>query len=290
LLSGTIEDADLEDDEIFIVLVAVVTAILVAPSVLGWNYHRLFRRENPAAALPTLAMGASLGWLGFVLRFYADPSVAGIYVFFYLAIGLAIVAVAGFLTPNIYGIRLSVDVHQRRNMAAAIVISAFALATGLIFGGSLWGEADPVGDDEGGWWIPLGFFLAGWAVLMLASVIYIKGEAKSLRVRIVQDRSIADARAAASYIIGVGVICTEAVAGDFWGWTQGLFGLLVIASMTITHQLCSRRLPDLITTVQKESGGRVGGRDFESIAYAVFAILFWILQRGLSGWADGVGR
>jgi hypothetical protein len=280
----------LEDDEIFIALAAAVTAVLVAPFVLGWNYHRLFRRENPAAALPVLSMAASLGWLGFVLRFYADPSVVGVYVFFYLAIGLAIVAVAGFLTPNIYGIRLSVDVYQRRNMAAAVIISAFAFSTGMIFGGSLWGEADPVGDDEGGWWIPLGFFLAGWTVLLLAAAIYIRGEAKSLRVRIVQDRSMADARAAASYLIGVGVIVTEAVAGDFWGWSQGLLGLLVIASMTITHQLCSRRLPVLITTVQTQSGGRVGGRDFESIAYAVFAIVFWVLQRSLSVWTDGVGR
>jgi hypothetical protein len=267
-----------------------VAALLVAPFVLGWNYHRLFRRQNPAAALPVLAMVASLGWLCFVLRFYADPSVAGVYVFFYLVVGAAIIVVAGFSTPNVYGIRLGVDVYQRRNMAAAIVISAFALATGLIFGGSLWGEADPVGDDECGWWIPLGFFITGWTALLVASTVYIHGEAKSLRVGIVQDRSIADARAAASYLLGVGVIVTEAVAGDFWGWSQGLLGLLVVASMTITHRLCSRRLPHLITTVQTQSGGRIGGRDFESIAYAIFALLFWILQRSLSGWTEGVGR
>ncbi len=237
-----------------------------------------------------LAFATAIAWLAFVLRFYADPSVVGVYVFFYFVLGVAIISLLGFLTPNHYGLRVSVDVYQRRNMAAAIVISAFALATGLIFGGSLWGEADPVGDDEGGWWIPMGFFIAGWAVLLLASAVYIRGEPKSLRVRIVQDRSVGDARAAASYLLGVGVIITEAVAGDFWGWTQGLLGLLVIASMTITHQLCSRRLPQLITTVETQSGGRIGGRDFESIAYAVFALLFWFLQRGLNIWADGVGR
>jgi hypothetical protein len=280
----------LAEDEVGILAVSAILALAVTPFALGWTFHRLFRRGNPAAALPILTLFAAIGWLAFVLRFYADPSVVGVYVFFYLALGAAIIVPRGFFTPGLYGLRLSVDVYQRRNMAAAIVISAFALATGMIFGGTLWGEADPVGDDEGGWWIPMGFFTAGWAVLLLASAVYIRGEPRSLRVRIVQDRSVADARAAASYLLGIGVIITEAVAGDFWGWTQGLLGLLVIASMTITHQLCSRRLPQLITTVETQSGGRIGGRDFESIAYAVFALLFWFLQRGLNVWADGVGR
>ncbi|HBJ35178.1 MAG TPA: hypothetical protein DDZ51_10570 [Planctomycetaceae bacterium] len=284
------EDAVLAEDEVGIFAVAGIIALLMTPFTLGWTYHRLYRRDNPAAALPMIALVVSIAWIAFVLRFYADPSVVGVYVFFYFVLGLAILSLAGFLAPNLYGLRLSIDVYQRRNMAAAIVISAFALATGMIFGGTLWGEADPVGDDEGGWWIPMGFFVAGWSVLLLASAVYIRGEPSSLRVRVVQDRSVNDARAAASYLLGVGLIVTEAVAGDFWGWTQGLLGLLVIASMTITHQLCSRRLPQLLTTVETQSGGKVGGRDFESIAYAVFALLFWVLQRGLNAWADGVGR
>lgn len=277
------------EDEVGILFVAAIIAVVMTPFTLGWTVHRLFRRGNPAAAVPILAFAASIAWLAFVLRFYADPSVVGVYVFFYFVLGVAILLL-GFLAPNLYGLRLSVDVYQRRNMAAAIVISAFALATGMIFGGSLWGAADPVGDDEGGWWIPLGFFVAGWAVLLIASAVYIRGEPKSLRIRIVQDRSVSDAKATASYLLGVSVIVTEAVAGDFWGWTQGLLGLLVIASMTITHQLCRRRLPQWITTVETQSGGRVAGRDFESIAYAVFALLFWFLQRGLNVWTDGVGR
>jgi hypothetical protein len=280
----------LAEDEVGILAVAGIIAIIATPLCLGWTFHRLFRRENPAAALPILTLVASVAWLAFVLRFYADPSVVGVYVFFYLVQGVAIVSLLGFFTPNLYSLRLSVDVYQRRNMAAAIVISSFALATGLIFGGALWGDADPVGSDEGGWWIPLGFFIAGWAVLLVASAVYILSEQQSLRMRLVQDRSLVDATAAASYLLGVAVIITECVAGDFWGWTQGLLGLIVIAAMTVTHQLCSRRLPEIITTVETQSRGAIAGRHLEAIAYAVFALLFWFLQRSLSLWADGVGR
>ena len=280
----------MEDDETTIFFISAFVVLIVTPFALGWPVHGLFRRGNAAAGLPLLAAGAALAWILFVINYFADPSVKGIYALFYVLLGMALTVGLGFYTPRLYGLRASVDVHQRKNMAAAMVISSFALATGMIFGGSLWGEADPVGDDEGGWWIPLGFFLAGWGILVLASAMYIVGEPVSLRMRLLQNRSVADASAASSYLLGTAVVLTESVAGDFWGWSQGLLGLLVIGCMIITHQLCVHRLPVLITTVESKTDRWLVRRQIESMAYAAFAVAFWLLQRGLDRWVTGVDR
>jgi hypothetical protein len=77
------------------------------------------------------------------------------------------------------------------------VIAAFTLATGLIFGGSLWGEADPVGDGEGGWWIPASFFALGWTTLVIAFGLFLRREGGRLAHRLQRERSLDDARAAA---------------------------------------------------------------------------------------------
>lgn len=280
----------LDEDELYILMVAVITAIVTTWKSLGWSIHRMFRRGNAAAGLPVLTLLVGLAWIVFVLRAYADPSVVGVYRFFYAIVGVAAISGLGFLVPQAYGLRLGVDVYQRSNMAVALVVCGFALATAMIYGGANWGDADPVGDGEGGWWIPLGFFLAGWVVLVIAALIYIGGEPTSLRLRLVQDRSVADGRAAASYLLGVAVVLTEAVAGDFWGWTEGLLGLLGIAGMMATHAVCVRRLPVLVTTVESQAAGRIDVRRFESIAYGLLALLFWILQRMLDVWTAGVGR
>lgn len=271
----------MDEDEIIVFVISGVIALGATPLALGWPIHRLFRRRNAAAGVPLPAMLLAMGWISYVIRNYADPSVRGIYAAFYFVLGMAIVSLLGWFGPKLYGLRIGVDVYQRKNTAAVLVIAAFMLATAMIYSGSVWGEADPVGDDEGGWWIPLGFFALGWGTLIVASALYITGEPDSLRMRLVQNRSHADARAAASYLLGVGVILTEAVAGDFWGWTEGILGLAVIAGMLATHRLCSRKLPLLVTTVQSRTERLIAGRTVESLAYAVFTLAFWILQRGL---------
>ncbi len=264
-------------DEVVFLVGSIILTLLCLPTVLGWLKHRLFLRNNPAAAVPLLSVVAAMGWITFVLSYYADPSVTGVYLFFYWILGLAVVLGPGFWTPYFYGIRTSVDVHQRRNMAAAIAIGAFALSTGMIYGGSNWGEADPTSDAEGGWWIPVGFFLAAWISLLVVMGFYLRGERGSLRLRIVQDRRVADARAVASYLIGTALVLTHAVAGDFWGWTEGLLGVGAVALLAITHELCRRAVPVVLTTAETENPQLQGGRYLESVAYLIIGLAFWLL-------------
>jgi hypothetical protein len=239
-----------------------------------------------------MVMFLSMAWIGFVLWRYADPSVTGIYVVFYLVMGYAVVKLFGQLTATLYGARTGVDAVERRNVAAALVIAAFTLATGLIFGGSLWGEADPVGDGEGGWWIPLSFFLLGWITLMVAFRLFLRREHRGFARQLQRERSLDDARAAGSYLLGVGIALTEAVSGDFWGWRHGLLTFGVLAAMVIAHEL--------FAGVQGRAhrggtAGDVGGdgvttsdarRTVEAIFYVVMGLAAW----GLNRWLDlGVG-
>lgn len=268
----------MEGDEVAILLMALAAALFVAPFTLGWLVHRLYIKGNAAAGVPILVVFASLAWMAFVLRYYADPSVQGIYILFYLLIGTAIVIGPGFWVPAIYGLRISVDVFQRKNLAVALVLGAFVLSTGMIYGGSLWGEADAVGDDEGGWWIPLGFFLMGWLLLILMSVIYIRSEPYSLRIRLVQDRSLSEARAAAGFLIGVAVVLTDGVAGSFEGWLKGLLGMGTIALMMIVHEIFRISVPVILTTVETKTQGWLESRRWESFVYMGIALIFWTGQ------------
>lgn len=258
------------------VLVLIFSALLAGVGVVinrTGGLHGLYFRENPGPGIVRLAVLLAMGWIALVLWRWADPSVAGVYVFFYLIMGYAAVKFFGQSVMGWVGIRTRVDVGERRNVPAAVVVAAFILATGLIFGGSLWGEADPVGDDEGGWWIPVTFFLVGWSALLLAFALFLRREGSHFLRGIRRDRSLADARTAAAFLLAAAVPLTDAVAGDFWGWRHGLLTFGVLAGLLLIHEVFRGWV---------EPGG-VPGRDrrVEAAAYAGLAALVWVVNRSL---------
>jgi hypothetical protein len=273
---------------LFIFFMSGIAAIVLAAVTRIGPFHRLYLRGNPAPGLVRLGVIVAMAWIGFVIWRYADPSVTGIYVVFYLVMGYAVVKLFGQLTATLFGARHRVDVVERRNVPAALVIAAFTVATGLIFGGSLWGEADPVGDDEGGWWIPLSFFFLGWVTLLIAFGLFLRREPRPLAHRLQHERSIQDARATAAYLIAAGVALTDAVAGDFWGWRHGLLTFGVLAALVIAHEvfasLSARRGP-------AGSTGGVGGdatepsapsdtwSTLEAAVYVLLGLAAWGLNR-----------
>jgi hypothetical protein len=269
-----------------VMLVSTVVAVATAAATRTETFHRLYLRHNPAPGIVRLGVFLSMGWIGFVLWRYADPSVRGIYVVFYLVMGYAVVKLFGQLAASRYGARTRVDAVERRNVPAALVIAAFTLATGLIFGGSLWGEADPVGDGEGGWWIPVSFFLLGWTTLVIAFGLFLRREGGRLAQRLQRERSLADARAAGSFLLGTGIALTEAVSGDFWGWRHGLSTFGVLAALVIAHELFAGVQA---RGQRRGTAGEVGGDDgsgpsdarrtIEAIAYLLIGLAAWGLNR-----------
>ena len=265
-------------------LVSSVVAIVTAVATRTETFHRLYLRGNPAPGIVRLGVWLSMAWIGFVLWRYADQSVTGIYVVFYLVMGYAVVKVFGQLAASLYGARTRVDAVERRNVSAALVIAAFTLATGLIFGGSLWGEADPVGDGEGGWWIPVSFFLLGWTTLVIAFWLFQRREGGKLAQRLQRDRSLADARAAGSYLLGAAVPLTEAVSGDFWGWWHGLLTFGVLAALVLAHEVfaniqANAHRRGTAGDVAGGSGPSDARRTIEAIVYLLIGLAAWGMHR-----------
>jgi len=275
-------------DEFFVLIVAGVAALVSVFMTTPAMLPELTLRKNAGAGLLRLSVLASLAWILFVLLRYSDPSVksSGTYILFYLVIGYAVTKLLGQVGAGMFGPRVRVDVYERRNFPAALFVAAFTLGTAVIYGCSNWGEADPAGAGEGGWWIPLGFFLMGWLIFIGALGIYAARERSPLRRSIVQDRSLSDARAAASYLLGISVVISEGVAGDFFGWLHGILGLGLIAGMIVAHEVLASREDPTMTTVPEEIP--TAGRIAESLFYLGLSGVFWLAQRWINAWL-GVG-
>ena len=261
----------MSESEGFVLLFSVILGVAGAVINRTGALHPLYFRDNPGPGIIRLAVLLAMAWIGYVLWRHADPSVVGIYVVFYLVMGYGVVKMFGQTVAMAYGARTRVDAAERRNVPAALVVGAFTLATGLIFGGSVWGEADPTGEGEGGWWIPVSFFLLGWIVLVIVFGLFLRREPGRLTQRLQQERRLDDARAAAFFLLACASVLTDAVAGDFWGWTHGLLTFGVLAVMLLVREVLAY-LP------QAE---RTGHRLLETGAYTLLGFASWGLNRYL---------
>jgi hypothetical protein len=262
------------------VVLLVLAGIVLAGHAFRtpWQLHRLYQRGRSAVALGgvRLARWAAFGWVAYVLWNHADPSVTGIYRFFYLVMASAVFTVTTPVLTWILGAgSYRVDILERHNPAAAFLHAGAVLAMGLIFGGCLWGEADPDGDDEGGWWIPMGFLAAGWATLMVATALFRWREPHLNSRTIRQDRITSDGRAAALYTVSAAIPITQAVAGDFHGWRHGLLGVGAIVLLLAIREVFGHVQQRWVTVL-----GR-GTRRWESTTYIVTGILYGLLQSHL---------
>lgn len=227
----------MSSDEIVVLVISSLICLFAFFGHLFTSRHKIMVRRSTSEGLVRLSIFLSLGWVVYVLYTYADPSVVGIYRFFYVILGLAVIQMFGLGGAARTGMRHSVDVLERDNRAAGLLIASFVLATGMIFGGSLWGEADPDGEGEGGWWIPMGFFLAGWISLLIATRLYRIRETGGVVRRMRQVRNPQEVLGFSLYILSSGWILMDSVAGDFFGWRSGMITVGAIAGMLIVHEL-----------------------------------------------------
>lgn len=261
----------MSDDEIMIMLVFGVAGGVGSFVTRVSSMPTIYSQKNPGIGLLRLAALGSVLWTAYVIQYHGDPSIVGIYVGFYLVMAYAVTKIFGQLLTAVFGLHLRNDVYERRNWAAAIFVAAFMLATGIIFGGSLWGEADPLSGDEGGWWIPLGFFLMGWAVLVLSTAVYLWREPGKFRVQIRQERDEALAWSVAVYVISTASLLLEGVAGDFWGWRHGVLGMGTIAVMLGVHEV--------IGFAGRSARPTITYRLVERILYVGVAAVAWGINR-----------
>ena len=261
----------MSDDEIMVLVFSGVAGVVGAIATRTSTMPRVFTRNNPGIGLMRLSVVAAVLWTAYVIQYHGDPSITGIYVVFYLVMAYSVTKLFGQLGACLYGLHLRSDVYERRNFAAALFVSAFALATGIIFGGSIWGEADPLSDAEGGWWIPFGFFLLGWSALALFTALYLWREPGRFRRQLCQDRDSAMAWSAAIYMLSTATLLLEGVAGDFWGWRHGILGVGTVALMLVGHEV--------IAVIAGRSRPSALLRFVERILYIGIAAAAWAVNR-----------
>lgn len=263
----------MSEDEIMVLVFSVMAGTVGAFLTRVSSFPRPFTENNPGIGLMRLSVAASLGWTLYVIQYHGDPSITGIYIVFYLVMAYAAAKLFGQVVAQLYGLHLRSDVYERKNLAAALFVSSFTLATGIVFGGSLWGEADPLSDAEGGWWIPVGFFLMGWVTLALATAFYLWREPGRFRQQLCQERDSAMAWSASIFILSTASLILGGVAGDFWGWRHGVLGMGTIALMLTGHEL-------IMATGQMTAFGGIL-RVIERGLYIALAVLVWYLNRAI---------
>jgi len=259
-------------DEVMMLMVFGTIGLALITRLIFSNKHPLYLRGAAAEGYVRVSIFLSIGWILFVLYNHADPSVVGFYRFFYLAIGLGVLQLFGVAGSRVTGLRRNIDVLERNNEAAGMVIAAFILATGMIYGCSNWGEADPSGEGEGGWWIVMGFFIAAWLCLLVATRLYRIRETGGVTRRMRQIREPQQLLGFALYLLSSGWILSESVAGDFYGWKQGLLGVGAIGGMLLVHEIV----------------GLIFNRDLQAKPKTMTAleIIFYIASSAAYTWAN----
>jgi hypothetical protein len=197
----------------------------------------IYRSSAVDEGILTLGFILAGTWQFYVLRFHADPSVVGWYAFSYFMIGLWISFQFGKMGARWTTGSDFTSIGERENVPVAIIYAAFMLATGLVFGGSLWGEADPSGDGEGGWWIPGVFFTTGWLTLVLLGCVGWR--------RVVShcgkfDTERPPGRVSgifSMYLLSCAWVVFGQVSGDFYGWSNGLVPLLSAGGLILIQEL-----------------------------------------------------
>ncbi len=258
-------------DEAFVFLISGMAGLAGAFAVRVSSLPRVYTRGNPGIGLIRLAIAASVIWTAYVIQYHGDPSIKGVYVAFYLVMAYAATKVFGQIGAQIFGLRLRSDIYERKNLAGAQFVAAFALSTGIVFGGSLWGEADPLSEAEGGWWIPVGFFLMGYATLVLATALYLWREPGRFRRQICQERDETMAWSAAVYTVSASTLILRGVAGDFWGWRHGILGMGTIVLMLVWHEF-------IVYGGSKMAPTRMM-RALEQSMYIGLTVVVWLLSQ-----------
>lgn len=142
-----------------------------------------------------------------ILKVFASFDVrdSAIYLFFYMAMGGAWVALSGLLFP-VLGLSVRDDALERRNSASAIGVTGALVASTLTFAGS------NIGDGPG-WWVVIFCAMLSTGALLLLWLLMdmVGGIIEKIRV----DRDIGAGWRLGSLLVAAGLILGRSVAGDW---------------------------------------------------------------------------
>jgi len=273
----------MSDDEFMILLFSLAAAVAGAFTLAASRLHGFHTHANPGIGLHRVTVLLTLLWTAWVIRYHGDPSITGIYVFFYLVMTYAVVKVFGqLLAPKTLGFDVRREAFVGRNTPVALFTASLTLATGLLIGGSLWGEADPLSDYEGGWWIPFGFFLMGWVLLIAVTWLYVRRAGGRFRVQLRREHDLRAAATGAVFVLASTTLLLQGVAGDFWGWREGLLSMGTIAAMLVGHELIARHAEGSEdTVVGPATAARINL--LEQSLYIALAVAGWFASRWIAG-------
>ncbi len=228
--------------------------LMVSGAFMGWwgtrpgKLHSLYLQDNAGPGLIKAAVWISFFWIAFTLFFFGADRITLLWYWYYLLIGLGCVYVFGIYGTRWLGFEPRRHAYLNNNTGAGLVIAAFMLSTGLIYGGSVWGESEPESFEafagpfeslpsyeEGGWIIAL-FFLLGWIILFLVMKIWFLRNG-DLKRRILRGYSLDSAKAASLYCLGCAIPLTSAVAGDYHGLGDSLIGFSAIALPVLAGEI-----------------------------------------------------
>jgi hypothetical protein len=272
----------MSDDEVMVFIFSLAAGFVGAVTLASSRLHPFHTHANPGIGLHRLVVLLALVWTWWVIRYHGDPSIVGFYVVFYLALSYATVKVFGqLLGPLMLGFNVRREAFVGRNLPVALFTGGLALATGLLIGGSLWGEADPLSDAEGGWWIPFGFFLMGWVILMIATWLFVRRAGGRFRVQLRREHDLAAATTGTVFVLASTTLILQGVAGDFWGWREGLLSMATIAAMLVGHEWIARYAEPSGETGPAPAA-RAGINLLEQGLYIALALAGWFASRWIA--------
>lgn len=176
--------------------------------------HRLYGvTPNPGLGIVRAAFLFTLVWLWLVLQTGAASDIVGFYTWMYVALGLAVLFLAGF-TPPVMGLYYPADVIERGNLAAGLVYGGFVLGTAFAFGGALTGEGP-------GWWVVVAFFALAYFELR-ANMSLVSRLSGSLKDDVRLERDASAGLLLGGVAVASGLVSGAAAAGDFRGWGADL--------------------------------------------------------------------
>lgn len=254
------------ESEIFVLIVCFAVA------AIGWGTWiadlarpvRLGRARHARAPL-VLAAVASLVLLYLTLTVFAaaDVRAAPAYLLFYEVMGAAWVGF-GMRWTAWLGISTRDDVVERGNRAATWALAGAWLGLTLCFAGA------NIGDGPG-WWVVVfcaALASAGWVVAWL--IVELGGGVSEL---ITVERDAATGLRLAGFLIGVGLVCGRAAAGDWVSADAALSDFLRIAWLVAPAALAEVALCRLLPPVPHASATHV-------LSVGVVPALLYVLIAG----------